>query len=361
MKYNIKEISNLTIDAKCSLIEAMKQMDANDCKSLIVLDKGNYKGLLSIGDIQRRILSKGNINYRVEEVLRENIVVASSGDSSDHIRDLMEEKRIEMMPVLDEQQELVDVILWRDRYNYNQRKKRKLGNVPVVIMAGGRGSRLRPITDVIPKPLIPLGGKPIIETIIDSFLEEGCNNFLVSVNYKSELIKFHFNSIQDKEYTLKFFKENVPLGTAGSLRLIRDKIKTSFFVSNCDILIDQDYYEIYNYHKKNENELTAVAAIKEYSIPYGTFELSSNGTLKSLKEKPRTAYYVNAGLYVLEPELLEEIPNEEGLFHITDLIKKILRRKGKIGVFPVSEGAWLDVGNWNEYNKSSMQYENRFK
>jgi len=360
MKHKVENIDRLIIDAQSSLLEAMKQMDANDCKSLIVFQEGRFQGLLSIGDIQRRILAKGSIDYQVKDVLRKNIVVARVGDSSESIGLLMEEKRIEIMPVLDDEGELVDVIFWKDRFGYKQRRKSKLKGVPLVIMAGGRGLRLKPITDVIPKPLIPLGGKPIIETIINSFVEEGCSNILLSVNYKSEIIKFHFESIQKKGYSITFFEEKSPLGTAGSLRLIRNKINSTFFVSNCDIFIDQDYHEILSYHKKSRNELTAVAAIKEFSIPYGTFELSSNGSLKDIKEKPKSAYYVNAGMYILEPELLDEIPNSNDFFHITDLIKNILARNGRIGVFPVSEGSWFDIGNWNVYDKSLKGYQNRF-
>jgi NDP-sugar pyrophosphorylase family protein len=140
---------------------------------------------------------------------------------------------------------------------------------------------------------------------------------------------------------------------------MKEHINTTFFVSNCDILIDQDYAEILKYHKESNNELTAVAAIKTYGIPYGTLEIGKDGLLKSLKEKPENTYYVNAGLYILEPQLLNEIPENE-FFHITHLIEKIIQRNGRIGVFPVSEGAWMDIGDWNQYSETQQKFNNRF-
>ena len=192
MKYDLSNIQSLVIDNQKSLLDAMRQMDENDCKSLIVTKDGQYYSLISIGDIQRKVLSKGSLTFKVEEVLRSNITVASVKDSSEQIRSLMEEKRIELLPKLDLQGALVDVIFWRDRYKTRQKKQKTIENIPVIIMAGGKGTRLKPITDVIPKPLVPLGGKPIVETIVDSFCEEGCQNFYLSVNYKADFIKFHF-------------------------------------------------------------------------------------------------------------------------------------------------------------------------
>lgn len=359
--YDLNQIAHLLINHQASLIEAMRQMDEHDCKSLLVTKEGDYYSLISIGDIQRRILSKGTLAFSVGEVLRPNITVGKTTDSKASIRDLMEEKRIELLPILDGNGKLQDIIFWRERYEQRQRKSQLLVNIPVVIMAGGRGTRLKPITDVIPKPLVPLGGKPMVETIIDSFCEEGATDFYLSVNYKADLIKFHFDSVVDKQYNVHYFKEPQPLGTAGSLRLLKETIQGTFFVSNCDIIIDQDYRDILQYHRDNNNELTAVATIKEYSIPYGTMEISEKGLLTKLTEKPNLTYYVNAGVYILEPHLLDEIPEEEGLFHITHLMEQIMAREGKVGVFPVSEGAWMDIGNWKEYDKSQSSFKQRFR
>ena len=157
-----------------------------------------------------------------------------------------------------------------------------------------------------------------------------------------------------RTYNLKYFEESKPLGTAGSLHLLKNEIDSTFFVTNCDILIKDDYSEMLKYHKENGNELTAVSAVKHFKIPYGTLEFGENGILQQLKEKPEYNFFINAGMYILEPHLLEEIPENE-FFHITTLMEKILEREGKVGVFPVSEGSWMDIGQWDEYNKTSRK------
>jgi len=174
---------------------------------------------------------------------------------------------------------------------------------------------------------------------------------------KADLIKKHFDS--KSNYKVSYYNESKPLGTAGSLQLMKENINSTFFVSNCDILIDQDYSEILKYHKENGNDLTAVAAVKTYSIPYGTMEVEKDGLLKELKEKPTTTYYVNAGLYILEPHLLDEIPTDE-FYHITHLMEKIKKRNGKVGVFPVSEGSWMDIGELNQYESTKERFSLRF-
>jgi len=215
-------------------------------------------------------------------------------------------------------------------------------------MAGGKGSRLKPITNIIPKPLIPLGEKTIVEIIMNKFIEVGCNNFFMSVNYRADFIKHYFKTLNDDTYKIRYFQEKKPLGTAGSLFLLKDKISTTFFVTNCDIIIEQDYREIYDYHKDVKNELTIVTALKHYKIPYGIIETSENGQLISLSEKPEYTFKINSGLYILEPHLLNEIP-ENKFFHITQIIEKIKKRNGKIGAFPISEKSWIDIGEWKVY------------
>ena len=173
------------------------------------------------------------------------------------------------------------------------------------------------------------------------------------------MIENFFAEIENKPYNIQFTKEEKPLGTAGSLSLLKDKLRQTFFISNCDILIDQDYRDIYNYHKKQKNELTLVASLKHYNIPYGTLETGVGGELISITEKPELTFKINSGMYVLEPELLDEIPNDE-FFHITHLIEKVKQRNGKIGVFPISEKSWFDIGEWSEYQKTLSSFESRF-
>lgn len=350
MNSSIKKIQNRIIDIDMPLLEALRYMDKGQVKLLFVFYKGKFSGLVSIGDIQRAIISNKSFESPVGDIMRiKNTVAYISEDSAD-IKARLIEHRAECMPILDEEGNLVDVFFWEDIFNKDERYNSSL-NMPIVIMAGGQGSRLKPLTNIIPKPLIPLGDKPILELIIDSFSKLGCSDFYLSVNYKQEMIKFYFDSLDNKPYNLNYFSESTPLGTAGSLYLLKDRINTTFFVSNCDIIVDQDYSEIYNYHKDSGNELTIVSALKHSQIPYGTLESGENGQLLQLKEKPELTFMINTGMYILEPHLLKEIPSNT-FFHITQLIENIMKRSGKVGVFPVSEGAWMDIGEWKEYNKT---------
>jgi NDP-sugar pyrophosphorylase family protein len=214
-------------------------------------------------------------------------------------------------------------------------------------MAGGKGTRLAPLTNVYPKPLIPIGEKTIVETIMDKFVAHNCHDFYMSVNYKADSIKNYFDFINNPEYNIHYFQEDKPLGTAGSLRLLKDKINSTFFVSNCDILIEEDYSEILNYHRSNNNELTVVAAVKTLSIPYGTIITGENGILESIEEKPTLSFKINTGLYILEPSLLNDIPDE--FYHITHLMEKLKTQGRRVGVYPISQNDWKDMGEWTEY------------
>ena len=345
-----KKINNRIIQIDAILLSALKQMDKIDKKLLLVFEENRFVNIISVGDIQRAILKNNPLSTPVKYILRNNTRIAHENDSFETIKKTMEEFRMECMPVLSGDKELINVFFWEDVFDERERRISANLKLPVVIMAGGKGTRLKPITNILPKPLIPIGEKTIIENIMDRFLEVGCNEFYVSVNYKAEMIKHYFNTLNNSDYKIHYFKEEKPLGTAGSLYLLKDKISKTFFVSNCDIIIDTDYSEILNYHQDNNNELTIVAALKHYPIPYGTIETGENGSLESLIEKPELTFKINSGMYILEPHLLNEVPNNE-FFHITQLIEKIQKRNGKVGVFPVSEGSWKDIGDWDEYLK----------
>jgi NDP-sugar pyrophosphorylase family protein len=216
-------------------------------------------------------------------------------------------------------------------------------------MAGGKGTRLKPITNVIPKPLVPIGDKTILETILDQFESIGCKKFYMSVNYKAELMKYYLSQL-DHKYDIDFFQEEKPLGTIGSVSLLKGKITTPFFVSNCDSINEQDYRDVYDYHVSNHNDLTIVTMVKSFKIPYGVIETGEDGLMVSLSEKPELTYQVNTGVYILNPNCIEEIPEGE-FYHITHLMEKIKKKGGRVGCFPVSEHSWKDMGEWPEYLK----------
>lgn len=345
-----KRIEAISIAKSRPIIAALKQMDAMKVKLLLVLDGEKFCSLLSIGDIQRAIIANVPLESPLEQILRERVNVARVGDSRERIITRMKERRNDFMPIVDDDKNIVDVIFWTDISTYKESRIKSPFTLPVVIMAGGQGSRLRPLTNVLPKPLIPIGDQTMMEDIMDRFVECGCHDFYISVNYKADFIRRYFDNLDKPQYHVDYFQEDKPLGTAGSLHLLKDRISSTFFVSNCDIIIDEDYSEILDFHRQNKNEITVVAALKNYSIPYGTLETGDGGLLTGLTEKPNLTFKINTGMYILEPHLIKEIPSDR-LYHITFLIEKLINEGRKVGVFPISEGSWTDIGNWDEYMK----------
>lgn len=347
MKQN--RIDNRTISLDESLLSAMKQMDEQHVKMLFVFEDARFVSILTIGDIQRAIVKNISLDNCISTIVDRNKKFAHEGDPMDTIREKMMRLRAECMPVLNDDGELVDVIFWKDLFEKDESQSREKINLPVVIMAGGKGTRLKPITNVIPKPLVPIGDKTILETIMDQFEEIGCTKFYMSVNYKADMMKYYLGQL-DHKYDIEFFQEEKPLGTIGSVSLLKDKITTPFFVSNCDSINEQDYRDVYDYHVENHNDLTIVTMVKSFRIPYGVIETGEDGLMVSLSEKPELTYQVNTGVYILNPNCIDEIPQGE-FFHITHLMEKIKARGGRVGCFPVSEHAWKDMGEWPEYLK----------
>jgi dTDP-glucose pyrophosphorylase len=341
------KIASLLISPNKEILATMKLMDQLKKKLLIVISDKKFIGLISIGDIQRALIKNHKLTDKVSTIMRNDYIVAKPEYSIEQIKNLMLKLRAEFMPIVDEQNSLISVYFWENLFGEAKQEPLFRFNLPVVIMAGGIGSRLKPLTNVLPKPLIPINNKTFLEEIFERFNNHGCNNFYISVNYKAELIEYYLRQ-QNLPYDLNYFKEEKPMGTAGSLSLLKGEINETFFVSNCDILIDQDYSEVLKYHRENKNEITIIAALKSYPIAYGTIETGENGKLLQLIEKPELTYKINSGMYILEPHLLDEIP-DAAFFHITDLIQKLNKLGRNIGVFPVSQNSWLDIGDWKEY------------
>lgn len=337
----------IKIDPGVSILYALKLMDKIRRKLLIVVEGGKYAGLLSIGDIQRAVINNAVLSGPVRGIMRDDYIVAGPADSIEEVRGMMLQIRAEFMPVVDDNSHIVKVWFWEDIFGEKKPEPRKQFSLPVVIMAGGRGSRLKPLTNVLPKPLIPIGEKTMLEEIFDRFAVCGCSNFYISVSYKADLIEYYITKL-NLPWTIRFFEEPRPLGTAGSLGLLKGKIETTFFVTNCDILIDQDYSEILDYHREQGNEITVVAALKHFPLAYGTIETGENGQMAELTEKPELTFKINSGMYILEPGIINEIRADEPL-NVTDLISRLKAEGRRVGVYPVSQNSWTDIGDWKEY------------
>ena len=345
----LEKIQERAIQSTMTVIQSLKRMDEKKVKMLFVYDNEKFLSILTIGDIQRAIINSVDFNSEVTSILDLKKQFASPSETRETVREKMLKLRAECMPVVDAAGDLVDVYFWNEMFKHSVPQHREKIELPVVIMAGGKGTRLKPITNVIPKPLIPVGDKTILEEIMDQFESIGSKKFYMSVNYKADMMEYYLSQL-DHKYDIEFFMEDKPLGTIGSVALLKGKITTPFFVSNCDILIDQDYRDVYEYHQNNHNDITIVTAVKSIRIPYGVIETGEDGLMTGLKEKPEQTYMINTGVYILNPELIDEIPEGE-FFHITHLMEKVKARGGRVGCFPVSENAWRDMGEWPEYLK----------
>ena len=217
-------------------------------------------------------------------------------------------------------------------------------------MAGGKGTRLDPFTRVLPKPLIPIGERTIIEIIMDNFSQFGIREYYISINHKGKMIKAYFED-NTPDVTISYLEENAPLGTAGALKLLGDTVQGDFFVSNCDIIVRADYRSIYDFHKENNFALTLIASMQHHVIPYGVCEIEEGGALREIREKPEYDFLVNTGFYLLSADILKHIPADTR-FDMPDLIKILQSNQLSVGVYPVSEKSWIDIGQWSQYKQA---------
>jgi len=344
-------MKNITVPTDITIIQAMKTLNKTAEKCLLVVDDNKkLLGTLTDGDLRRSILDGVKFSENISSSYNtEPTVLINEKHTSEEAKQLLHDRKLDLVPIVDQNNMIVDYVTWSGLTGGRQPQK-SLGNVPVVIMAGGKGTRMEPFTNILPKPLVPVHEKPIIEHIIERFTDIGCSDFHLTVNYKSRILKAYFEELQP-EYKVNFVEEKEPLGTAGSLRFLIGKFKQPFFVTNCDIIIKDDYGSLYEFHQKGGYDLTLVASAKEYRIPYGTCELNGDGHLSHINEKPKYDFLINTGLYLLSPEVLELIP-ENRFHHITHLIEDAKNKGKKVGVFPIDEDAWIDVGQWAEYKKT---------
>jgi dTDP-glucose pyrophosphorylase len=345
-------MKDITIHSNATIREAMETMTKTSEKVLLVIDDEQaLLGALSDGDIRRYILRGGDLSGTIQGAYRADPIFVFQDDYDiERIKQVFTKNRIALIPILHKNRKIIDFVTWETVFGNNKDSEKQKLNVPVVIMAGGKGTRLEPFTRVLPKPLIPVGDKPVIDHIIDRFRAYGISEFYLTIHHMSKIMRAYFEEKQP-DYSIGFAEEDKPRGTAGSLKLLADKLNKPFFVSNCDILIETDYADLYRFHMQNRHDITLVASARQFNIPYGICELNGGGNLERIKEKPEYNFLVNAGMYVLNPAVLELIPDNQ-MFHITHLIDKIKENGGQIGVYPVSEKAWIDVGQWAEYRKA---------
>ena len=345
-----KNIDKYLIDSQKNIRQSMKKLDKSNQKILFVVkDDSSLFGALSDGDIRRWILSGNDLDNHIEIVCNKKPITFRDDYNLEDVKNTMLEHRVHAIPILDHNNRIIDILFWDTVFDTNHHYEIKGNlNIPVVIMAGGTGKRLDPFTKILPKPLIPIGERSVLEVVIDKFREYGIKEYHISVFHKANMIKAYLDEL-DKPYIINYLEESKPLGTAGVLSQLKESIKDSLFLTNCDTIINCNYKDLLEFHDKNNYDITLVGSMINYRIPYGICEIENEGKLVSLKEKPEYSYLVSTGMYVLR-----KTPHDE-YYNMTDLIDNVRAIDGKIGVYPVSEKSWLDTGEWKEYKKTVDQ------
>lgn len=343
----MKNLDRFIVLETSTVRDVMAKIARNNRGIVFVCENGKLLATVTDGDIRRYLLTGGGLDDKIAKAAHYSPVYAYEEDR-ENAETIMKKAVIMALPVVDRHLKLQEVI-FLNHFKFSPSTTVNL-NVPVIIMAGGKGTRLKPFTDILPKPLIPLEEKTITEHIMERFGEYGCAPFYMIVNYKKNFIKSYFSD-NEKKYDLIFVDEKEFLGTAGGLKLLQGRVKGDFFVSNCDIMIEADYQDILAYHRERQCMITMVCAKKNYRIPYGTVEADEKGYVKTMQEKPGLTYNVNTGLYVVNEKFLEKI-TEGFTADMTDLINKCLVQKETVGIYLIDEEQWLDIGQIEELQRT---------
>lgn len=348
-------MEKFTATGDTTIVEAMKKIDLNSYRVLFVVDEnGCLLGSVSDGDIRRGLIKNGKLDQKIAELMNAKTRYIREDETWDE-NYWKEHEGISVVPIVDSKKVIIDLRRKLKRNLISEEQKQYLRDVPVVIMAGGKGTRLYPYTKILPKPLIPVGDTPILERIFNRYVAYGINHFYLTVNYKKNIIKSYFDDL-DKTYDLKYVEEDQPLGTGGSLKLITDSLDKPMIVANCDILIDADYADIYRYHMESKSDVTIVSALKQIQVPYGVLRSGDNGMVSSMEEKPSMSYFINTGMYVVNPECLGFIPSNQ-MYHMTDLVDDLMKQGKKVSMYPISEESFLDMGEFEEMKRMEDRLE----
>lgn len=345
---NLKAIS---INPNTKLSEAIKKINNNEIKFILIINKFSILvGVLNDGDIRRAILNKLSLNLPVKNVMSKKPIKVEIGTPRHKIISLMKREKIFHMPIVDKNSKVLDLVSLNDLLTVEKKQ-----NI-IVIMAGGEGKRLRPLTKKTPKPMLIIKDKPILQMIFENYLEQGFNNFLFSVNYKAKHIKNYFQAGEEWDAKINYLEEKKQLGTAGSLSLINNIPKKPFIVQNGDLLTNLDYEKLINYHIESKSFATMVTHKQSFEIPYGVVNTRKKD-IRSLEEKPSYEILVNAGIYVFSPEAINLVPKNEYI-DMPDFFNSLINLGKSVKAYMLND-LWLDVGNLNEFKKAQKIWINK--
>lgn len=340
----MKNFLNICIKADTPVRDAMKIIESESAQIVLVVDeRKKLLGTLTDGDIRRGLLKNEKLDCLVEKLMNTDFIYIDESTSYKKALEIMKKEHISQVPVINKKGIIIDLVLLHEML-----EKVRVNN-HVVIMAGGKGKRLRPLTENCPKPMLEVNGKPMLEIILEKCINSGFHNFIFSVNYKKDKIINYFRNGSDWDVNIDYLNEEEPLGTAGSLSLLKKKFDEPLIVMNGDILTNFDINQALKFHIKN-NAFSTIA-VREYNvdIPFGVLE-AQDINLVSFKEKPTYSYLINAGLYVLDPKILSFLKKGEYI-DMPDLLEKVKKDNKRIIVCPIFEN-WMDIGRSSTLNEA---------
>ena len=343
---------NCCVNENDTLLEVMRAIDAASLGVALVVDgEMHLRGIATDGDIRRALMHGVSLEASIIDIMKREPLTFTPRSSRNYVIRQMQEKDIRQAPLIDNDGKVLDLYILTDLLLKEKRRN------PVLLMAGGLGKRLRPLTDSVPKPLLKVGNKPIIETIMTSFIEQGFYRFYFAVNYKSEMIEKYFGDGSKWGGEICYLHEHKRLGTAGALYLLPKDLQEPIIVMNGDLLTKVDFGDFLDYHISQS--AIATMGVREYSwqIPYGVIEMKGDRIFK-ITEKPVYNYYINAGMYVLSPEAIQRVSSEEYL-DMPDLFRGILAEDKKTAIYQIRD-YWMDIGQMADFQQAQMEYADIF-
>lgn len=328
--------------------EALEIIDKGTMRIAIVVNNDNqFLGTINDGDIRRAILQGYSLEQNIKQIYNTNPTVCFINDSKEIVVQKAIKNKVYQIPILDNNKKVIDVEDLATLLTKANRKNK------VILMAGGLGTRLKPLTQKTPKPLLKIGSKPILETIIENFSNHGFKDIIISVNYKANMIKDYFQDGSKFGVNIEYIEETKRLGTAGALSLLKEKPKEPFFVMNADLLTNINFSHLLDFHSFGNSMATMCVREYDFQVPYGVIEIE-NDSIKSIVEKPIQKFFVNAGIYLLSPKTLDYIPKNH-FFDMPSLFDKLIKDEHKLLSFPIHE-YWLDIGRMEDFQRAQIEF-----
>ena len=337
-----------------SIHDAIEAIDRGSLQICLVVDtERRLLGTVTDGDIRRAILAGMDMGAPAEGIMYRTPHVGREGDAKETLLARMAAEKIRQIPLLDAEGRVVGLAYIEDLLSPPKARENW-----VVLMAGGMGTRLRPLTESAPKPLLTVGDKPLLETILESFIEQNFKRFYMAVHYRADMIRDHFGDGSKWDAEIRYIEEEKRLGTAGALRLIPERPQSPMIVMNGDLLTRVNFQHLLDYHRQHGSKATMCVRAYDFRVPFGVVQIEDS-RIKGIDEKPLHSFFVNAGIYVLEPEVIDRIP-EGQLYDMTTLFEGIIKSEDATAVFPIHE-YWLDVGRMDDLDQANKEFPEAFK